>query len=74
MQATTNWLCDPRRNNGQSMESNSVSKQKVVSLIRVSSEQQAADDRTGIQRQLEDIGIHCRSHNLEVIEEYLPGR
>jgi DNA invertase Pin-like site-specific DNA recombinase len=52
------------------MKNDCVSKQKVISLIRVSSEQQAADDRTGIQRQLEDIGIHCRSHNLEIIKEY----
>lgn len=52
------------------METNSTAKRKVVSLIRVSSVEQAANDRTGIPRQLEDIGIHCRTHNLEVVKEY----
>jgi DNA invertase Pin-like site-specific DNA recombinase len=45
-------------------------KRRVVSLIRVSSSQQAKDDRTGIPRQLEDIRLHCRTHNLEVVKEF----
>ena len=45
-------------------------KRKVVSLIRVSDPGQAKDDRTGIPRQLEDIAIHCNTHNLEVVKEY----
>jgi DNA invertase Pin-like site-specific DNA recombinase len=43
---------------------------KVISLIRVSSEGQAKEDRTGIARQLEDIEIHCKNHNLKVVEQY----
>jgi DNA invertase Pin-like site-specific DNA recombinase len=43
---------------------------KVISLIRVSSLDQAKGDRTGIPRQLEDIEIHCRHHKLKVVKEY----
>jgi|GEM_PF-6454834 len=39
---------------------------KAVSLIRVSSTQQAKDDRTGIPRQLEDIQLHCKAYGLIV--------
>ena len=47
-----------------------TTKRKVISLIRVSSTGQAKDDRTGIPRQMEDIEIHCRTCNLEVVKEY----
>lgn len=43
---------------------------KVLALVRVSSTEQAADDRTGIKRQLEDIQLHCRHYGLEVAKEY----
>jgi len=42
----------------------------VVALIRVSTEKQASDEKTSIQRQHEDIGIHCRTHSLKVTKEF----
>ncbi len=42
----------------------------VISLIRVSTEKQASDEKTSIQRQREDIGIHCRAHKLKVTKEF----
>jgi len=42
----------------------------VVALIRVSTEKQASDEKTSIQRQHEDIGIHCRTHNLKVKKDF----
>jgi hypothetical protein len=45
-------------------------KRKVLAFIRVCSIGQAQGDRTGIPRQLEDIEIHCRTYNLEVVKEY----
>ena len=44
-------------------------KRKVLSLIRVSTVQQAKDGKSGIPRQLEEIGIHLRKFNLEVHKE-----
>lgn len=43
---------------------------KVVSLVRVSTPDQAKDDRTGIPRQRQEIDIHCREHGLTVVKEY----
>src|ERR1700722_20314036 len=48
----------------------SNTKRKVISLLRVSTEKQADDEKTGIPRQLVDIAIHCDSYNLEVVKEY----
>jgi DNA invertase Pin-like site-specific DNA recombinase len=45
-------------------------KRKVLSLIRVSSTDQAADDRTGIERQQEDINIHCALHKLVSVRTF----
>src|ERR1700733_2023908 len=48
---------------------NMEKKRKVLALIRVSSEGQADDDKTGIQRQKNDIAIHCKTYNLEIVGE-----
>ena len=42
----------------------------VIALIRVSTEKQASDEKTSIQRQREDIGIHCRTYKLKVTKEF----
>src|ERR1019366_9923148 len=47
---------------------------KIVSIIRVSSDAQAQDEKTGLRRQQEDIAVHCQTMNLEVVKEFsLPG-
>jgi hypothetical protein len=42
----------------------------VVSLVCVSGAKQAADDKTGLPRQREDIEIHCQAHNLVNVREF----
>ncbi len=43
---------------------------KIVSIIRVSSDQQAQDEKTGLRRQQEDIAVHCQTMNLAVVKEF----
>src|ERR1017187_9981629 len=43
---------------------------KIVSIIRVSSDQQAQDEKTGLRRQQEDIAVHCQTMNREVFKEF----
>jgi DNA invertase Pin-like site-specific DNA recombinase len=47
-----------------------MNKRKVLALIRVSTAKQAKDEKGGIPRQLEDISIHCQTHNLVIAEEF----
>jgi DNA invertase Pin-like site-specific DNA recombinase len=55
-------------------ETTSKAPRKIVSIIRVSSDQQAQDEKTGLRRQEEDIEIHCKTMNLEVVKKFdLPG-
>ena len=41
---------------------------KVIGLVRVSTEQQAADDRAGLPRQHQEIKRIVAAHNLELAE------
>lgn len=43
-------------------------RKKVVGLVRVSTDQQAADDRAGLPRQRHEIAVVAAANNLEVIE------
>src|ERR1019366_3543796 len=55
-------------------ETTSNAPRKIVSIIRVSSDQQAQDEKTGLRRQEEDIEIHCKTMNLTVVKKFeLPG-
>lgn len=45
-------------------------KRRVLSLIRVSSVEQADPEKDGIPRQLRHIAEHCKQFNLEVATEY----
>ena len=47
-----------------------ANKRKVLSLIRVSSQQQADPEKDGIPRQLRDIEAHCLRYGLEVVHAY----
>jgi len=46
---------------------NSVNKPRVIALLRVSTEEQAADDRAGLDRQQTVIDRTVIAHNLEVV-------
>jgi hypothetical protein len=45
-------------------------KRRVVSWVRVSTEQQAEDEKTGLDRQRRDIRFTCNNFNLEVVKEF----
>jgi DNA invertase Pin-like site-specific DNA recombinase len=44
--------------------------QKVIGLVRVSSEEQAEEGRGGIERQWRDISAICAREGLEIVERY----
>jgi DNA invertase Pin-like site-specific DNA recombinase len=60
-QHTRSHLCDPQSMRG---------KRKVLSLLRVSSIQQADPEKDGIPRQLRHIAEHCKKFDLHVVTEY----
>ena len=41
---------------------------KAIEWIRVSTKEQASDDRAGLQRQIEANAITAKRHSLEIIE------
>lgn len=45
-------------------------KRKVLSLVRVSTEGQADDEKDGLPSQRRDIDAICKQHELEVVEEF----
>src|ERR1039458_1255409 len=51
-------------------ETTSNAPRKIVSIIRVSSDQQAQDEKTGLRRQQEDIAVHCQTMHLTVYKEF----
>jgi DNA invertase Pin-like site-specific DNA recombinase len=42
-------------------------RRKVIAIVRVSSDGQGNDDKTGIPRQLDGIAAHCKRYNLEIV-------
>jgi hypothetical protein len=55
---------------GVTVASPETAPRKIVSIIRVSSDQQAQDEKTGLKRQREDIEIHRKTMNLTVVKEF----
>jgi DNA invertase Pin-like site-specific DNA recombinase len=47
-----------------------AAKRKVLSIVRVSSIEQADPEKDGIPRQLRHIAEHCKKFNLQVVTEY----
>jgi len=45
-------------------------RRKILALVRVSSDAQAEIDKTGLDRQREDIALHCKAYGLVVDREY----
>src|SRR5437763_1358112 len=45
-------------------------KRKVVSMIRVSTDRQAQDDKTGPVRQRREVKFTCDKFNLVVVKEF----
>ena len=49
-------------------ESENISKQPVIALVRVSTEEQANDERSGLDRQMLSIKRICEDRNLDLID------
>jgi site-specific DNA recombinase len=48
----------------------SVNMQAVIALARVSSEEQASEDRGGLERQWRDMDVICRRENLKIVKRF----